>query len=348
MDHLPTAIPRGSWVLVVAAGGYTGCHVVIELLERGFNVRGSVRELEDGQWLLEDPAIKPFADQSRFELVVADPLKPNAFDDAVQGVSAVIHIGVFSDFFPDPNTSIPIAVESALTVCRSAAKEPSIKRFVFTTTFWTAAVPVPGDTSTISMDTWNDEILKAAWAPPPYELSRVLEVYFAGKTEAEKAVWKFAAENEVPWELNSVSPCWILGDLRHVNNVRSVPLQLMEQFFQGKVDGLTDTPAVYYSHVIDNAIVHVAAAIDPDVKGSRIQVQANSFTLNDALAIMREAYPSDDFVEDFIVGNPKLEYHIENDIAPSLIQKWAGRGWLDLKQGVIETLQFMRKVGLVD
>lgn len=243
MDDLPTAIPRGSWVLVVAAGGYTGCHIVIELLKRGFNVRGSARELEDGQWLLEDPSIMPFADQGRFELVVADPSKPNAFDDAVRGVSAVIHIGVVSDFFPDPNVSIPAAVESALTVCRSAAKEPSIKRLVFTTTFWTATLPVPGDTSTISLDTWNDETVKAALAPPPYELSRVLQVYFAGKTEAEKAVWKFAAENEVPWELNSVSPCWILGDLRHVNNVRSVPLQLAQHLFQGKTDGFNDTPA---------------------------------------------------------------------------------------------------------
>lgn len=105
---------------------------------------------------------------------------------------------------------------------------------------------------------------------------------------------------------------------------------------------------MYYSHVIDNAIVHVAAAIDPDVKGSRIQVQARSFTSNDALAILRDAYPSNDFAEDFVLGNPKLEYHIENDIAPSLIQKWAGRGWLDLKRGVIETLDFMRKAGLVD
>ncbi|KPM42076.1 hypothetical protein AK830_g4478 [Neonectria ditissima] len=348
MDHLPTAIPRGSWVLVVAAGGYTGCHVVIELLERGFNVRGSVRELENGQWLLDDPSIKPFADQDRFRLVVADPSKPNAFDDVVRGVSAVIHIGVISDFLPDPTVSIPTAVESALTVCRSAAKEPSIKRLVFTTTFWAASMPIPGDTSTIDQDTWNDEIVKAAWAPPPYELSRALEVYFAGKTEAEKAVRKFAAENEVPWELILVSPCWIVGDLRHINNIRTVPLQIILQLFQGKTDGLEGTSAVYYSHVIDNAIVHVAAAIDPDVRASRIHVNARSFTSSNALAILREAYPNDDFPEDYITGDPKLEYHIENDVAPSLIQKWAGRDWLDLKQGFIETYEFMKKAGLVD
>ncbi|KAM5367413.1 hypothetical protein ACJZ2D_010058 [Fusarium nematophilum] len=328
MDNLPTAIPRGSTVLVVAAGGYTGCHIAIEFLRRGFNVRGSVRDLEDSAWLLEDASIKPFADQGRFELVVADPSKPHAFDDVVRGVSAIIHIGVISDFLPDPNVSIPTAVESALNVCRSAVKEPSIKRFVFTTTFWTATFPAPGDTSTITKDTWNDEAVKLARAPPPYGLDRVLGVYFAGKTEAEKAVWKFAAENDVPWDLNS----------------------LMQQLFSGKTDGFVNsgTPAVYYSHVTDNAIVHVAAAVDPDVKRSRIQVNARSFTCNDILATIRDAYPSNDFPDDFIPGNPQLEYHIENDIALSLIQKWAGRDWLDLKQGVTETFDFMDNAGLID
>jgi nucleoside-diphosphate-sugar epimerase len=98
---------------------------------------------------------------------------------------------------------------------------------------------------------------------------------------------------------------------------------------------------VYYSHVTDVAIVHVAAALDPEVQGQRIQVLAGSFTWNDALDILRKAYPEHQFVDNFIPGDPKLIYHIENDIAPGLIKKWAGRDWISLETCILEMVDYL-------
>ncbi|KAI1025536.1 hypothetical protein LB503_006655 [Fusarium chuoi] len=341
-EHL-TAIPKGSWVLVTAANGHTGSHIVFELLKRDFKVRGTVRDLESSQWLLEDKFVSKYAERGHIELVVADTTKPHDFDRAVQGVAAVIHVAVIGDLVPDPNVAIPATIESALSVCRSAAKEPSVKRFVFTSTFWAATFPVPGVSDTITnLDTWNDAAIQAAWAPPPYESDRILPVYFAAKVEAEKAIWKFVKDEKLPWVFNSVSPCVILGDLRDDKHLRSVPPQLVEQLYLGNIEKL-QTPAMYYSHVTDVAIIHVAAAIDPDVQGQRIQVLASSFTWNDCLDILRSAYPNRSFVDNFISGDPKLMYNIENDTALDLLKKWAGRGWISLEASVTEVVDYLIK-----
>ncbi|SCN83263.1 related to NADPH-dependent aldehyde reductase [Fusarium fujikuroi] len=348
MSEHQTAIPKGSWVLVTAANGHTGSHIVFELLKRDFKVRGTVRDLESSQWLLEDEFVSKCAERGHIELVIADTTKPHDFDRAVQDVAAVIHVAVIGDLVPDPNVAISATIESALSVCRSAAKEPSVKRFVFTSTFWAATFPVPGVGDTITnLDSWNDAAIQAAWAPPPYDADRIMPVYFAAKAEAEKAVWKFVKDEKLPWVINSVSPCVILGDLRDDKHLRSVPPQLVEQLYLGNIEKL-QTPAMYYSHVADVAIIHVAAAIDPDVQGQRIQVLASSFTWNDCLDILRSAYPNRSFVENFISGDPKLIYKIENDIALDLLQKWAGRGWISLEASVTEVVDYLIKTKRLD
>ncbi|KAF5973505.1 NADPH-dependent aldehyde reductase [Fusarium bulbicola] len=348
MSNLPTAIPRGSWVLVTGANCYTGSHVVIELLKQGFKVRGTVRDLSYSKWLLEHPAVEPHADEGKVELVVANTSKPGDFDEAVKGVSAIIHIGNVGDYTPDPNVGFASAIEAALTVCRSAAKEASVKRFVMAGGLWSSVWPKPGETKTVGRDTWNDDLVKAAQAPPPYELSRILPVYLGARVEAEKALWKFAKDENVPWEVNVASPCWILGDPLDARHYGPMPTQLLQQLYLGKIDALKENTTVYYTHVSDAAVIYVAAAIDPDVKGARIQALAESFNWNNALAIMRKAYPEEDFEDDFIPGDPVLSYKIENDIAPELLQKWAGREWISLEKGIRETIDFSRKLGNLD
>ncbi|KAF5000803.1 hypothetical protein FGRMN_1410 [Fusarium graminum] len=340
-DHA-TAIPKGSWVLVTGANGHTGSHIAFEFLKRGFKVRGTVRDLESSQWLLNDHLASPHAKRGGLELIVADTSKPDDYDKAVQGMTAVVHVAIVSDLVADPNIAIPATVESALSVCRSAAKAPSVKRFVFTSTFWANNFPTPGTNETITDNTWNDAAVKAAWAPPPYEADRILPVYFAAKAEAEKSIWKFVKEEKLPWVVNSVSPCVILGDIRDGKHLRSVPPQLVEQLYLGNTARL-QTPALYYSHVTDVAAIHVAAVLDEEVRDQRIKVLAASFTWNDLLAILRKAYPNREFVDDFISGEPKLTYHIENDIAPGLVKKWTGRDWISLETTLLETVDYLRR-----
>lgn len=99
-------------------------------------------------------------------------------------------------FSADPNTVIPPAVAFALNALKSAYKEASVKRFVFTSSSSAAVLPgAPGPDVKITEDSWDEPAIKAAWADPPYTEDRGLVVYAASKTAAEQAVWKYHKEN---------------------------------------------------------------------------------------------------------------------------------------------------------
>lgn len=88
----------------------------------------------------------------------------------------------------------------------SAAREPSVKRFVYTSSSQAATDPIPNKEFTIDSNTWHDSCIEEAWAPPPYADERKWAVYAASKTEAEKALWKFAKEQKPGFVVNSILP----------------------------------------------------------------------------------------------------------------------------------------------
>lgn len=79
-----TALPKGSLVLVTGANGFLASHVVDQLLQAGYNVRGTVREVSKAAWLKE--YIEANYGTGRFEVAeVPDMAADNAFDEAVKG-----------------------------------------------------------------------------------------------------------------------------------------------------------------------------------------------------------------------------------------------------------------------
>ena len=87
-----------------------------------------------------------------------------------------------------------------------AAAEPSVKRFVYTSSICTCWTAVPNKEIKIDENTWDDDPLEKAWAPPPYTLERSPLVYAAGKVTLEQAVWKFVKEQKPDFVVNSILP----------------------------------------------------------------------------------------------------------------------------------------------
>lgn len=211
ITEIQTTIPKGSWILVTGASGFLASHVVKEFLQRGYKVRGTVRDLNKYAWLVQD-LFKTDADKSNFESVqVPDLAAPHAFDEAVKGVSAIVHIATIG-FDPNPNNVIPKVVAGTKSLLEAATKEPSVKQFVYTSSVAAMISPQLGDTARLTANTWNNEAVEQAWAPPPYEPIRAFTVYAASKTQAEKAVWEFANEKHPHFTINSVVPATIMGE----------------------------------------------------------------------------------------------------------------------------------------
>lgn len=55
-------------------------------------------------------------------------------------------------------------------------------------------------------DTWNNDVLKAAWSEAVPPEKRPYIVYAAAKTEAERQAWNWVAENQPGFGFNVVVP----------------------------------------------------------------------------------------------------------------------------------------------
>lgn len=92
-------LSKGDVVLVTGANGYIASHVVDVLLTEGYNVRGTVRAAK--------PWLNNYFDGKygigRFETVIVEGMEAeSSFDEAVKGVSGVVHM--VSAF---PNNELP-------------------------------------------------------------------------------------------------------------------------------------------------------------------------------------------------------------------------------------------------
>ena len=216
-----TAIPTGSWILVTGATGYIASHIIKQFLERGYKVRGTVRDLSKATWIQEELFIEESQRGDLSLVQVRDLGAEKAFDQAVKGISAIVHVATISSLDPDPHHVITKDVSGMKSLLNAAAMEPSVKRFVYTSSFVTAAMPIPDVEIYVGPDTFNDAAVTMAWAPPPYENSRGMLVYMASKTEAERAMWRFVSEEKPNFIVNTVSPLMTIGTLLHNNYLRA-------------------------------------------------------------------------------------------------------------------------------
>ena len=330
------AIPKGSLVVVSGANGFIASHVVDQLLIAGYRVRGTVRSLERAAWVSN--YFNEKYGSGWLELAeVPDMAAPGAFDDVVNGAAGFCHVAtpVMQSF--DPNEGVTTVINGALNLLNACAKEPSIKRVVMTSSSTAAASPQPDTEFVIDETSWNEEAVKAAWAPPPYEgLQRRLDVYSAAKTQSEQAAWKFMREHQPGFVLNCVLPNANMGlvlDPKHQGTPSTVGwLHALWNGFEGQED-LKFNPPQYYINVQDNARVHVAALIFPDVKSERLFTFAYPFTWNDLLAIYRKLWPDRKFMDD-IEGTGNDLSKVANGRAEQLLKRMGVPGWTSLEESV--------------
>lgn len=208
-------LPKGSLVLLTGATSYLAAPIIQQLLQRGYRVRGTVRDLSRAEWLVKELFAREAA-EGVFDLaLVEDMAADNAFDEAMRdGVSGVVHVASDVSWNGDPNEVIPPTVAGMKNALAAAVKEDTVKRFVYTSTLGAAGMPFPNTKWHLDKNSWNDLAIQLAWAPPPYK-GRGVVAYAAAKTEAEKALWKFLADEKPRFAVNTILPFVCLGPLLH-------------------------------------------------------------------------------------------------------------------------------------
>ncbi|KAH8688571.1 hypothetical protein BGZ61DRAFT_533343 [Ilyonectria robusta] len=334
------AIPKGSTVLVTGTNGQVGSHVADQFLQFGYKVRGAVRDTKKNAWL--NTVFNEKYGNDKFELVsIPDMAVPEAFDEAIKGVSAISHVATVMIFDPDPNKVIPTVISGAINALKAAYAEPSVKRFIFTSSSTTAAMSpkpnVPG--IVITEDTWNEEAVKLAWAEPPYLPERSAITYAASKTQAEQEVWKFHGENKhkrPDLVVNIVLPNANLGkSLDLVNQGHASTSGFIALAWHGR------NMEMLHQLLPHCGLLHVAAAIHPDFQDECIFAIAETINWDKILGILRRQNPERKFIDNFQSEQDLCEVK-PRARAEQLLRDLGRPGWTLLEDSLLMNTEDLR------
>lgn len=269
-------------VLVTGASGYIARHILLRLLDSGYNVRGSLRRVEAGGEIAS--ALRPhLADASNLEerlsFVRLDLERDEGWQEALTGVDALIHT---ASPFPltqprDESELVRPAVEGTLRALR-AARDAGVDRVVITSS--TAAVvccDLPAGRKVYDERDWSD---------PSHRTSTP---YTRSKTLAERAAWRFVDEQAPDLRLITINPGFVVGPA--LGGGLGTSMSVIQRLLNAKDPALPNVgfPVV---DVRDVAHLHVAALDTPAAVGKRFLCVDEFLTFRDMAITLSQAFPA--------------------------------------------------------
>jgi dihydroflavonol-4-reductase len=259
-------------VLVTGGTGYVAGWCIVELLERGYDVRTTVRSLAKG------PAVRAAVASAvdpgdRLSFAVADLLSDDGWDEAVRGVDYVLHVAspLGDENSRDPDQLITPAREGALRVLR-AATAGGVKRVVMTSAANAASPASYADEGV------TDETLWTVDDPS-------LPAYRRSKTLAERAAWDFMAGYSGPTEFTTVLPGAVFGPILSDSNLGSV--RIIARMVRGDMPGLPRI-GLEVVDVHDLVDLHIRAMTSPDAAGERFLGTGEFVWMRDIAKTLRD------------------------------------------------------------
>ncbi|MFA8442212.1 NAD-dependent epimerase/dehydratase family protein [Yoonia sp.] len=269
-------------VLLTGASGYIAKHVALRLLEDGFHVRGTVRNLARGAEVTKavQPHLSDDADlANRLTYVALDLTSDDGWDDAMVGVDVVMHTASPFPLAQPKNEDdlIRPAVDGALRALRAAHKA-GISRVILTSS--TAAISgsaLPAGDRAFDETNWTDPNDPDATA------------YVRSKTLAEQAAWDFVRDEAPAMQLTVINPGFVLGAPLDANYGTSI--SVIERLLKGKDPML---PAIGFAtvDVQDVADMHVTVITQPQSHGQRIMTVDRFMTFKEIAQAIKTAYPN--------------------------------------------------------
>lgn len=144
------------------------------------------------------------------------------------------------------------AIGGTLNALKAASNEPTIKRFVLTSSSYGAIFPKRNTPVTVTVDSWNEESIEVATsAKPPYAPELAFPVYAASKALAEKEAWKFVEENKPGFVFNALLPTAVFGgSLDPVGQGFASSSSRIIDLYNGDATGVSQLPPRKFYHEI--------------------------------------------------------------------------------------------------
>ncbi|KAK7439384.1 hypothetical protein VKT23_017607 [Stygiomarasmius scandens] len=244
--------PHNSIIFVSGASGFVGSHVVYQLLEAGYSVRGAARGSKVTHL---QAAFDSFNtdDKERFKAVDISDISSSDLSEALKGVNGIIHTAASLPGRADAETTLKNALQGTLHVLKSA-HQAGIQNIVMTSSI--ATFPFGGP---FTDDSWNPTTLDGAREDR-------FKAYSYSKTQADKAALKFI-ESHPEMRITFFNPNWIFGPLipapysHHLVPEPSLSALSTTAYIYALLNPKNEhyTPAPGYADVRDVARAHVLA-----------------------------------------------------------------------------------------
>ncbi|HHG89161.1 MAG TPA: NAD-dependent epimerase/dehydratase family protein [Devosia sp.] len=266
-------------IVVTGASGFIAKHVIAQLLELGFAVRGTLRsqaKIPQVRQSISQMVSKPAF--QRFSLFTCDLLNDAGWAEAMLGADGVMHVATVVPMKEprDRDEVIRPAIEGTQRVLRFA-HGAGISRIIMTSSIAAIGYGVKNDKGTVRFteaDWTSVEGLRGTWAYPE------------GKVRSEILAWEMAKRDGI--KLTTVCPSVVFGPA--VDADTSASLEIVRRVLAGKVPAMPPG-GMGVVDVRDVANIHVAAFLNPTSAGRRVIACAQYMEFAAIAGLLGSNYP---------------------------------------------------------
>ena len=295
-------------VLLTGVTGFLGSHTTIQLLEKGYQVLGTMRNLERAA-SIKNVIAKHTRNIEALSFAEADLTDELVWKDLTQSIDYVIHIASpFPRVLPKKEDDLILPAKQGTLNILQAASDNKVKRVVLTSS--TGAIAYgkakKDRMATFSENDWTDAKDKSDTTP-----------YFRSKTIAEQAAWDFIKKDKSGMELSTVCPGAILGPVLEKDFGNSA--NIVKKTMDGSAPAI---PPIGFDMVDVRSVadLHVRAMEMPVAAGERFVGSSGYLSFKEVADIIREAYPERSIPKVVLPGFfMRLFAYIDKTVGPILV-----------------------------
>ena len=265
-------------VLVTGGTGFVAIHSILQLLNRGYQVRTTIRSIKSKDKIFEMLKNGGITDFTKLDFIEVDLTSDKNWLEAMIDCQYVLHIAspIFLRLPKNEDEMIRPAVDGTLRVLK-AAREAGVKRVVMTSNFGAVGYSHKDKNTIITEESWTNPNEKG------------LSTYNKSKVLAEQAAWDFMKTEGGSLELSVINPMGIFGP--SLSHDLSSGFEMLKKLLDGTMKAVPDI-RLGIVDVRDVAELHILAMENPDAKGERfLALAGGTMSLLEIVKLLKQKMP---------------------------------------------------------